>query len=84
MLALLPPNIQRLADAAFEQFRRDPHHPSLRLHALEDNDRGRHRNGSFSVSVTMKYRAVYVVDGNTNVWYWIGTHNDYENFIGKK
>jgi hypothetical protein len=34
------------------------------------------------VSITMKYRALYVVEGDTNVWYWIGTHNDYENFIG--
>jgi hypothetical protein len=32
----------------------------------------------------MKYRAIYVVEGGLNLWYWIGSHNDYENFIGKK
>lgn len=36
-----------------------------------------------SVSITMQYRAIYVVDGDTNVWYWIGSHSDYNNFIGK-
>ncbi len=84
MFAALPQHIQRLAQAAYEMFRKDPHHPSLRLHSLEDSDKGRHRKGSLSVSITMKYRAIYAVDGETNVWYWIGTHNDYENFIGKK
>ena len=28
--------------------------------------------------------SIYVVDEGVNVWYWIGSHNDYENFIGKK
>jgi hypothetical protein len=78
----LPDVIQRLADAAFDRFREDPSHPSLRHHALKDNNKGQHRSGSFSVSITMKYRAIYTRDGETNVWYWIGTHNDYNNFTG--
>ena len=41
------------------------------------------RNSS-SVSITMQYRAIYTVDGTDNVWYWIGTHADYDVFIGKK
>lgn len=24
----------------------------------------------------------YVIDGDTNVWYWIGSHEDYNDFIG--
>jgi hypothetical protein len=46
--------------------------------------KGRHQAGSWSVAVTMKYRAIYVPVGGVNVWYWIGTHNDYESFIGRK
>jgi hypothetical protein len=84
MFTSVPLNIQKLAEAAFHQFRQDPSHPSLRHHSLEDNDKGRHKKGSVSVAITMKYRAIYFVDGETNVWYWIGTHNDYENFTGKK
>jgi hypothetical protein len=84
MFARLPKPIQELAKAAFRQFRANPDHPSLCRHPLEDTDKGRHRTGSFSVSITMKYRAIYAVDGTVNAWYWIGSHNDYENFIGKK
>lgn len=79
-LGRLPESIQQLADAAFRMFVEDPSHPSLRHHALKDNKQGRHRAGSFSVSITMRYRAIYVRDGDTNVWYWIGSHADYDNF----
>jgi mRNA-degrading endonuclease YafQ of YafQ-DinJ toxin-antitoxin module len=73
-----------LAVQAFRLFLQNPNHPSLRNHALADTDKGQHRSGSRSVSITMQYRAIYTVDGDTNVWYWIGSHNDYENFVGKK
>lgn len=84
MFAKLPKRIQELAKGAFQLFRANPDHPSLRRHVLEDIDKGRHRTGSVSVSITMQYRAIYAVDGTVNVWYWIGSHNDYENFVGKK
>ena len=32
----------------------------------------------------MRYRAVYIVDGDANVWYWVGTHADYDRFTGGK
>lgn len=80
----LPEKIRIIADEAFKLFERDPGHPSLCDHPLHDNKRGRHRNGSRAVYVTKQYRAIYVIDGDTNVWYWIGTHNDYENFTGRK
>lgn len=84
MFARLPLDLRELAKSAYRTFLRHPDHPSLRHHALADMARGRHRVGSWSVSITMKYRAVYAVDGDTNVWYWIGSHNAYENFVGKK
>lgn len=83
-LARLPAAIRELADAAYQMFLEDPDHPALRHHALKDTDKGRHRAGSFSVSVTLKYRAIYVRDGDTNVWYWIGSHADYDTFTGIK
>jgi len=54
----------------------------LRNHSIGDNQQGRHRKGTRAVSVTFRYRALYIVDGDTNVWYWIGTHEDYNDFIG--
>ncbi len=82
-LARLPERIRRLADGAFQEFLKDPGSPGLALHDLQDNNRGQHRAGSKAVSVTLRYRAIYVVDGGDNVWYWIGSHSDYNIFTGR-
>ncbi len=83
MLAGLPEHIQEAAEGAFRRFLVDPNDPALRNHPLKDSKKGRHRAGSRAVSVTLRYRAVYVTDGPTNVWYWIGSHEDYNNFVGR-
>ncbi len=85
----LPTATARLAEKAYSQFRKDPSHPGLEHHALDDTKRGRHRNGSWAVSITRRYRAIYVPDETgseqhapANVWYWIGSHEDYNAFTG--
>jgi len=82
LLSKLPANIAALAEEAFAFFLADPNHPVLANHPLYDTRRGQHREGSRSVSITRRYRAIYVVDGDTNVWYWIGTHEAYNSFTG--
>lgn len=69
MLAMLSLEVQREADEAFRLFQENPHHRSLRLHQLQNRGRGRHRDETWSVSVTRSHRALYVVDGDVNVWY---------------
>jgi len=59
-------------------------HSSLHNHPLDDTRQGRHRKNSRAVWITLRYRAIYVVDGETNVWYWIGSHEDYNIFTGRK
>jgi hypothetical protein len=78
----IPEAIRNLAEQAFKVFLRDPYAPSLHNHELEDSKKGRHRNGSRSVYINLRYRAIYVVDGDVNVWYWVGSHEDYNDFIG--
>ncbi len=80
----LPESVKKLARAAYRLFRKNPSHPSLHLHDLKDNKKGQHRDSSKAVSVSAQYRAIFVVEGDTNVWYWIGTHNDYNTFTGRK
>lgn len=84
MFRSLPPEVRRSAKRVYRQFVADPKHPSLRLHELAATRRGQHKPGSRSVSVTMKYRAIYVVEDGVNIWYWIGPHSDYESFTGRK
>ncbi|WP_092047883.1 ParE family toxin-like protein [Planctomicrobium piriforme] len=76
--------MRELAEDAYKLFLKNPLHPSFRNHPLGDVNRGRHQPGSRSISITMQYRALYVIEGDTNVWYWIGSHNDYENLTGRK
>lgn len=83
MFDALPAHIQRIAEAAFLAFSEDSSRPSLRLHALNDGGRGRHKKSSFSVSITRDYRAIYTVVENTNVWYWVGSHADADTFTGR-
>ncbi len=80
----LPKNTQELATAAFDLFVKNPSHPSLGHHELDDNKRGQHRNGSYAVHVSRRWCAIYVVVEGVNLWYWIGSHEDYNNFTGKK
>jgi len=84
MFDALPSAIRAAAVAAFRMFVANPAHPGLRAHALAPTGRGRHLPGSVTVSVTMKYRAIYVVRDDVNVWYWIGSHADYDALVGKK
>ena len=80
----LPTSVQAIAEAVFKRFCADPTFPALDNRALKDTAKGQHRCGSFKVSITQRYRAIYVVDepSNTNVWYWIGSHEDYNSFTG--
>jgi len=81
----LPKRIRDLSREACLEFDRNPDHPSFRHHRLQDNKKGQHKPDSFSVSITMQYRAVYFVgDDGVNVWYWIGTHADFDVFAGRK
>lgn len=83
-LLSLPQHVQDLADLTFKAFVANPFDPSLERHDLNDTKKGRHRNGSFAVSITRRYRAIATIDGGVNVWYWIGSHEDYNNFTGSK
>lgn len=81
----LPGHIQNLCRGACQLFNDNPAHPSLRHHDLEDTKKGQHVPGSRSVSITMQYRAIYVVgEDGRNIWYWVGTHGDYDVFTGGK
>lgn len=77
-----PAHVQQLTRDASRLFDCDPDHPSLRRHRLIDKKSGKHAPDSISVSITMQYRAIYVSADGMNVWYWIGTHAQYNSFTG--
>ena len=69
----LPLAIRKLADANFALLKRDPRHPSLQFKKV----------GRFwSVRVGVRYRALAVDGEDGYVWFWIGSHADYDRMIG--
>lgn len=68
----LPPSIRAVADNNFQLLKSDPHHPSLHLKKV-----GR----LWSVRVGLGWRALAVRDGEDMVWFWIGSHSDYDKLL---
>ena len=71
--AELPDSIRELADKHYEILKVDPKHPSLHLKRA-----GRY----WSVRVGRKYRALGVDIDEGILWFWIGTHADYDRLVG--
>ena len=61
----LPGLIQELADKNFKLLKVDPKHPSLH----------------WSARVGIKYRVLGVDIDNGVLWFWIGTHTDYDKLV---
>jgi hypothetical protein len=71
----LPPSIQKSAKQAYARFRQNPNHPSLHFKKVHTTQE------IYSVRVTEDYRALGVREGDTIVWFWIGSHADYERIL---
>ncbi|MBV9771999.1 MAG: hypothetical protein JOZ32_20670 [Bryobacterales bacterium] len=68
----LPLNAQRNAQRAYRLFQGDPSHPGLQFKKLEGEDY------IYSVRIGLGYRALGVMKKDRIVWYWIGTHSEYD------
>jgi hypothetical protein len=69
----LPHAIQQLADQSFERLKQDPHYPSLHF-----KNTGRY----WSARVGISHRALAVEGDDGLVWFWIGTHAEYDRLLG--
>jgi hypothetical protein len=68
----LPLGVQRLADKSYQLLKQNPSHPSLHFKAI----------GRFwSVRVGLHYRALGVSASDGIVWFWLGSHTEYERII---
>ena len=71
----LPSQVQRQTRAAYQRFKENPQHPSLRFKSVHPNQ------PIYSVRVNRQYRALSVKDGSTLIWFWIGDHKDYDELL---
>ena len=68
----LPKRYQALADEKFDLLKRNPHHPSLHLKQV-----GRY----WSARVSLKHRALAAEVDRNLLWFWIGTHSEYDELV---
>jgi mRNA-degrading endonuclease RelE of RelBE toxin-antitoxin system len=75
LFAKLPARVQRQAREAYRLFQQNPAHPGLHFKQV-------HRDPPiYSARVGISYRAVGAVDGDTVVWFWIGSHAAYSKLL---
>ena len=68
----LSPEVRSLADKNFQLLKADPKHPSLHFKRI-----GR----LWSVRVGAHYRALDLDRTDGVVWFWIGSHADYDKLL---
>ncbi|MEQ8996510.1 MAG: hypothetical protein RID53_08400 [Coleofasciculus sp. B1-GNL1-01] len=73
----LPKQVQEQARTAYRQFKQDPWHSSLRFKQVHP------KLPIYSARVSKSYRAVGVYNENDIVWFWIGSHADYDKIISQ-
>lgn len=76
LLASLPEHVQRHAEDAYALFQQNSSHPGLRFEQVDSGP-----PPVYSARVGMGHRAVGSVRGNTVVWFWIGSHADYDKLL---
>ena len=74
-LAALPEDVRRKAKKAYHLFCENPHHPSLRFKKVHST------LPVYSVRVGIDYRAVGVIRESNIIWFWVGSHADYDAYL---
>jgi hypothetical protein len=68
----LPESIQRAARKNYELLKENPRHASLHFKKIRE---------FHSVRIGLSYRALGIESGSDVVWFWIGSHADYDKII---
>lgn len=71
----LPDPIQMKAKQAYELWQKKPRHPSLHFKKIKSS------NFAYSVRIDLDYRAIGARKEDTIIWFWIGSHDNYEKMI---
>ncbi len=71
----LPKRIQDNARKNYKLWKANPSHPSLEFKRV-----GRKLN-IYSIRIGMGWRALGIVEMDSMIWFWIGTHAEYDKML---
>ncbi len=77
LIAAMPRHVRQQAREAYRLFRENPRHPGLHFKRVHDDPM------IYSARVGIGFRAVGVREGDTIVWFWIGSHADYDRLLAQ-
>jgi hypothetical protein len=63
------------ARKAYRLWRQDPTHPSLKFKKIHT------REGIYSARVSLGWRVLGLLEGDTIYWFWIGSHAEYDRLL---
>jgi len=72
LYARLPLRAQQRARKAYQLWKKNPSHPGLHFKRVDDEE------PIYSARVSDNCRVLGLLEGDTMIWYWIGTHDGYE------
>lgn len=76
----LPQRVRETAQKNYQLWKNNPSHPSLEFKQINAKD------NLWSVRVGIGWRALGVMKAQEDkiVWFWIGSHAEYDKLLGKK
>lgn len=76
--AALPNDVKARARKNYRLWRNNPEHPGLEFKKMGK------RKPVYSVRVGLGWRALGVVEGSSIIWFWIGSHAEYDKLLAKR
>lgn len=75
--AQLPDHVQAQTRQAYQRFKENPEHPGLRFKRVHST------RPIYSLRISLDYRVLGVLDRDEIIWFWVGSHADYESLLAR-
>ena len=75
LFSKLPPAVQKQALKANRLFEENPYHPGLHFKCINKE------KSRYSLRINKSYRALGRKEGDVIIWYFIGTHAEYDHLL---
>ena len=73
----LPDRVKRSAKKSYKLWKQNPYHPSLDFKIVHPT------KPIYSVRISIGWRALGVMQDDIIVWFWIGSHSEYNKILKK-
>lgn len=75
--ARLPKSVQEKARNSYKLWKLNSNHPGLHFKQIHN------KQPIYSIRIGLSYRTLGVIKGDTIIWFWIGSHEDYNDLIAQ-